>query len=192
MYGPCCSTNEEGDLWPSMPKTGCLGQTAKFWPSMPKTGRLGQTASFCPGHRPAAAALRSRHTRAVAAPVAAVQSRICGNDEVPSDFADDWGVLANVGEAGRARAILGDDTPWTHLFEITELPTHRLITVEFLSMFRYRAHQAAVREQYDEELPPDIEFSLCGQHFEMSIERFVVHLGIYYEPETIRDDFRDL
>ncbi|KAL8206224.1 hypothetical protein R6Q57_009775 [Mikania cordata] len=64
-----------------------------------------------------------------------------------------------------------------------------LITVEFLSTFRYRAHQAAVREEDDEELPPDIEFYLGGQHFEMSIERLVVHLGIYYEPETVRDDF---
>ncbi|KAL8200096.1 hypothetical protein R6Q57_011435 [Mikania cordata] len=46
-----------------------------------------------------------------------------------------------------------------------------------------------LREEDDEELPPDIEFSLGGQHFEMSIERFAVHLGIYYEPEIVRDDF---
>ncbi|KAC9910478.1 hypothetical protein E3N88_45091 [Mikania micrantha] len=101
----------------------------------------------------------------------------------------DWGILADAREAARARAILGEDTPWTRLLEIAELPTHRLITVEFLSTFQYRAHQAAVREQDDEEIPPDIEFSLCGQHFEMSIEQFAVHLGIYYEPETVRDDF---
>ncbi|KAL8231110.1 hypothetical protein R6Q57_000888 [Mikania cordata] len=100
----------------------------------------------------------------------------------------DWG-SSRFGKAGHARAILGEDTPGTRLFEIAELPTHRLLTVEFLSTFRYRAHQAAVREQDDEELPPDIEFSLCGQHLEMSIERFAVHLGIYYEPETVRDDF---
>ncbi|KAL8199516.1 hypothetical protein R6Q57_013084 [Mikania cordata] len=99
------------------------------------------------------------------------------------------GVLADVGEAERARAILGQDTPLTRLFDITELPTYRLITVEFLSTFRYRAHQAAVREQEDEELRPDIEFSLCGQHMDMSIERCAVHLGIYYEPETVRDAF---
>ncbi|KAL8197849.1 hypothetical protein R6Q57_030137 [Mikania cordata] len=54
---------------------------------------------------------------------------------------------------------------------------------------RYRAHQAAVRVEEDAELPPDIEFFLGGQHFEMSIERFAVHLGIYYEPETVLDDF---
>ncbi|KAL8215798.1 hypothetical protein R6Q57_022635 [Mikania cordata] len=101
----------------------------------------------------------------------------------------DWGVLADAGEAVLAGSILGEDTPWTRLFELAELPTYRLITVEFLSTFRYTAHQAAVREEDDEELPPDIEFSLGGEYFEMSIERFVVHLCIYYEPETVRDDF---
>ncbi|KAL8233098.1 hypothetical protein R6Q57_002876 [Mikania cordata] len=101
----------------------------------------------------------------------------------------DRGVLGDCGEAERARAILGEDTPWTRLFDLTELPTYRLLTVEFLSTFRYRAHQAAVRMEEDAELPPDIEFSLGGQHFEMSIERFAVHLGIYYEPETVSDDF---
>ncbi|KAL8230610.1 hypothetical protein R6Q57_000388 [Mikania cordata] len=95
------------------------------------------------------------------------------------------GVLADAGVAERGRAILGEDTPGTRLFDIAELPTHRLITVEFLSTFRYRAHQAAVQEQDDEELPPDIEFSLCDEHMDMSIERFFVHLGIYYEPETV-------
>ncbi|KAL8200322.1 hypothetical protein R6Q57_011661 [Mikania cordata] len=88
------------------------------------------------------------------------------------------------------RAILGEDIPWTRLFNLAELPTCRLITVEFLSTFKYRAHQAAVRVEEDEELPPDIEFSLCGQHFDMSIERFAVHLGIYYEPETVSDGFK--
>ncbi|KAL8196485.1 hypothetical protein R6Q57_024780 [Mikania cordata] len=101
----------------------------------------------------------------------------------------DWGVLADCGETERARAILGEDTPWTRLFELAELLTYRLITVEFLSTFRYRVHQAAFWVEEDAELPPDIEFSLGGQHFEMSIERFAVHLGIYYEPETVLDDF---
>ncbi|KAL8225176.1 hypothetical protein R6Q57_017733 [Mikania cordata] len=101
----------------------------------------------------------------------------------------DWGVLGDCGEAERARAILGEDTPWTRLFDLAKLPSYRLITVDFLSTFRYRAHQAAVRVDEDAELPPDIEFSLYGQHFEMSIERFTVHLGIYYEPETVTDGF---
>ncbi|KAL8225026.1 hypothetical protein R6Q57_017583 [Mikania cordata] len=101
----------------------------------------------------------------------------------------DWGVLGDCGEAQRARAILGEDTPWTRLFDLAELPSYRLISVEFLSTCRYRAHLAAVRVDEDAELPPDIEFSLCGQHFEMSIERFAVYLGIYYEPETVTDGF---
>ncbi|KAL8215953.1 hypothetical protein R6Q57_022790 [Mikania cordata] len=101
----------------------------------------------------------------------------------------DWGVLGDCGEAERGRAILGEDTPWTRLFDLAELPSYRLITVEFLSTFRYRAHQAAVRVDEDAKLPPDIEFSLCGQHFEMSIERFAVYLGIYYELETVTDGF---
>ncbi|KAL8224123.1 hypothetical protein R6Q57_019598 [Mikania cordata] len=101
----------------------------------------------------------------------------------------DWGVLGDCGEAERARAILGEDTPWTRLFDLAELPSYRLITLEFLSTFRYRAHQAAVRVDEDAELPPDIEFSLCGQHFETSIERFAVYFGIYYEPETVTDGF---
>ncbi|KAL8216740.1 hypothetical protein R6Q57_023577 [Mikania cordata] len=117
--------------------------------------------------------------------------------KVPSDSTDEHGdaplyrlgVLADCGEAERARAILVEDTPWTRLYELAELPTYRLITVEFLSTFRYRAHQAAVRAEEDAELPPNIEFSIGGQHFEMSIERFAVHLGIYYEPETVLDDF---
>ncbi|KAL8209682.1 hypothetical protein R6Q57_006414 [Mikania cordata] len=77
----------------------------------------------------------------------------------------------------------------TRLFDLAELPSYRLITVEFFSTFRYRAHQAAVRVDEDTELPSDIEFSLCGHHFEMSIERFAVYLGIYYEPETVTDGF---
>ncbi|KAL8235409.1 hypothetical protein R6Q59_021509 [Mikania micrantha] len=108
---------------------------------------------------------------------------------VPTPRCIDWGLLADAGEAVRARAILGEDTPWTRLFDLADLPTNRLITVEFLSTFRYRAHQATVREEDNKELPPNIEFSLCGQHFEMSIERFAVYLGIYYEQETVCDDF---
>ncbi|KAL8196166.1 hypothetical protein R6Q57_025166 [Mikania cordata] len=101
----------------------------------------------------------------------------------------DWGVLGDCGEAEHARAFLGEDTPWTRLFDLVELPTYRLITVEFLSTFRYKAHQAAVQMEEDVELLSDIEFSLGRQHFEMSIERFAVQLGIYYEPETVSDAF---
>ncbi|KAL8215852.1 hypothetical protein R6Q57_022689 [Mikania cordata] len=78
---------------------------------------------------------------------------------------------------------------WGVLVDSADLPTYRLITVDFLSTFRYRTHQAAVPEQEDEELPPDIEFSLCGKHMEMSIEWFAVLLGLYYKPENVTDAF---
>ncbi|KAL8214004.1 hypothetical protein R6Q57_003453 [Mikania cordata] len=99
------------------------------------------------------------------------------------------GVLRDCGEVERARAILGEDTLWTRLFDLAELATYRLLTVELLSTFRYRAHQVTVRVEEDAELPQDIEFSLGGQHFEMFIERFAVHLSIYYELENVSDDF---
>ncbi|KAL8205313.1 hypothetical protein R6Q57_008864 [Mikania cordata] len=78
---------------------------------------------------------------------------------------------------------------WGVLADAVDLPTFRIITVEFLSTFCYRTHQVAVPEQEDEELPPDIEFSICGQHMEMSIERFSVLLSIYYEQETVTEAF---
>ncbi|KAL8211423.1 hypothetical protein R6Q57_005860 [Mikania cordata] len=53
----------------------------------------------------------------------------------------------------------------------------------------YLRNSMAVRDEDDDELPPDIEFSLGGHHFKMSFERFAVHLGIYYELEIVRDDF---
>ncbi|KAL8233070.1 hypothetical protein R6Q57_002848 [Mikania cordata] len=122
-----------------------------------------------------------------------VRARFGGSGEVSSHFTDErgdatlhrLGVLADDGQAERARAILGVDTTWTRLFDIAELPTYKLITVEFYRHF----DTELTREQKDEELPPDIEFSLCGQQMEMSIDRFAVHLGIYYEPETVRDAF---
>ncbi|KAL8195999.1 hypothetical protein R6Q57_024999 [Mikania cordata] len=44
---------------------------------------------------------------------------------------------------------------------------------------------ADVADQEEDEPLPDIELQLCGQHFEMTIERFAVMIGIYYElPHT--------
>ncbi|KAD4888479.1 hypothetical protein E3N88_20552 [Mikania micrantha] len=163
---------------------------------MAKTGRLGQygpscfkTAWFClrratsvravlscrhatpGGRRPAGAAVRSRDTRAVAARVAVVRASVGGSDEVPLDSSNEHGdaTLYRLGCSCRCRGG-----------SACESYPRRGHTVD---------SPAAVREEDDEELPPDIEFSLGGQHFEMSIERFAVHLGIYYEPETVRDDF---
>ncbi|KAL8228947.1 hypothetical protein R6Q57_013847 [Mikania cordata] len=73
--------------------------------------------------------------------------------------------------------------------ETLALSQHEWLQFDPASAAAMRAHQATVRMEEDAELPLDIEFSLGGQHFEMSINRFAVHLGIYYEPETVSDDF---
>ncbi|KAL8231834.1 hypothetical protein R6Q57_001612 [Mikania cordata] len=65
----------------------------------------------------------------------------------------------------------------------------KFVNVEFLSTFRYRAHQVAVVEQEDKKLQPDFEFSICGQHLEMLIERFDMLLGVYYELEIVTNAF---
>ncbi|KAD2804051.1 hypothetical protein E3N88_37428 [Mikania micrantha] len=186
-----------------VPKRSVIGECSEFWDEGNVYGKTFETivdpkstnvqievAQQGPPLDPETLAL-SQHEWLQFEPQSAVWTR-CRRIlriSVPTPRCIDWGLLADAGEAVRARAILGEDTPWTRLFDLADLPTYRLITVEFLSTFRCRAHQAAVREEDDEELPPDIEFSLCGHHFEMSIERFAVHLGIYYEPETVRDDF---
>ncbi|KAL8211357.1 hypothetical protein R6Q57_005794 [Mikania cordata] len=193
---------------PGMSKTGRLRQTTWFrlvWPRravLTETGRLGHrrpdvemphqedVAQQGPPLDPETLAL-SQHEwlQFEPQPAAAAKCRRIIRMSMGTPRCIDWGVLADCEEAVHAKAILGKDTPWTRLFELAELPTYTLIRVEFLSTFRYRAHQAAVRAEDDAELPPDIEFFLGGKHFEMSIERFAVHLGIYYEPETVLNDF---
>ncbi|KAL8217379.1 hypothetical protein R6Q57_020752 [Mikania cordata] len=195
-------SNEEGDLSPGMAKTGRLDQYGPSWTDglvlpclyfitemdaeMPHQEDVAQQG---PPLDPETLALSQHEWLQFEPQSAAAKCRQIIRMSMRTPHCIDWGVLADFGEAVHARIILGEDTSWTRLFELAELPTYRLITVEFLSTFRYRAHHAAVRAEDDAELPPDIEFSLGGQHFEMSIERFAVHLGIYYEPETVLDDF---
>ncbi|KAL8211085.1 hypothetical protein R6Q57_005522 [Mikania cordata] len=186
-------------------KTGRLGIPGCFCPGLAKTDRLDQDGLLTtmdtemahddvgqqrPPMDPDTLAL-SQHEWLQFEPgsAAAMRCRRIIRMSMGTPRCIDWGVLGDCGEAERARAILDEDTPWIRLFDLVELPSYRLITVEFRSTFRYRAHQATVRVDEDAELPPDIEFSLCGQHFEMSIERFAIHLGIYYEPETVTDGF---
>ncbi|KAL8215753.1 hypothetical protein R6Q57_022590 [Mikania cordata] len=135
---------------------------AWFWPGMDKTGRLGQTTWFWPAYtyRDGGRYSTPRQRRPAAA---SLRSRDIGAVEPES--------AATV----RCRHILR-----------MSVATPRCIDWGVLAD---AGEAAAVREQDDEELPPDIEFSLCGHHFEMSIERFAVYLGIYYEPEAVRDDF---
>ncbi|KAL8211388.1 hypothetical protein R6Q57_005825 [Mikania cordata] len=185
-------------VWPRravLTSTGRLGIPACFWPAyitamdaeMPHQDDVAQQG---PPMDPETLALSQHEWQQFdSASAAALRCRHIIRMSMGTPRCIDWGVLGDCGEAERARAILGDDTPWTRFFDLAKLPTYRLLTMEFLSTFRYRAHQAAVRVEKDAELPPDIEFSLDGQLFEMYIERFAVHLGIYYEPETVSDDF---
>ncbi|KAL8214212.1 hypothetical protein R6Q57_003661 [Mikania cordata] len=97
-----------------------------------------------------------------------------------------------LGEAGHldpARTILGEDTTWTRFFDTADLPTYRIVTVEFISTFRYRAPLAGVVEEEDVELQSDIQFSICSHYFQMSIECFAVLLGIYHRLKTVTEDF---
>ncbi|KAD3640873.1 hypothetical protein E3N88_30096 [Mikania micrantha] len=54
---------------------------------------------------------------------------------------DDMGPPVNdleLGQQERMMSIIGEDTPWSRLFEMAYAPQYRLITVEFLSTFMYR------------------------------------------------------
>ncbi|KAL8209131.1 hypothetical protein R6Q57_008543 [Mikania cordata] len=73
--------------------------------------------------------------------------------------------------------------------EALELAQHEWLQFHPGTATSIRAHQAAVPEQEDEELSLEIEFSLCGQLMEMTIEWIAVLLCIYYELKTVTDAF---
>ncbi|KAL8230829.1 hypothetical protein R6Q57_000607 [Mikania cordata] len=50
----------------------------------------------------------------------------------------DYDLLTQLGERERMTAIIGEDRPWTRLFEMFYAPQYRLITVEFFSTFIFR------------------------------------------------------
>ncbi|KAL8214320.1 hypothetical protein R6Q57_003769 [Mikania cordata] len=78
-------------------------------------------------------------------------------------------------------AIIGEDTPWSRLFEMTFAPQYRLITVEFLSTFVFRP-RAADQPQADPD-QPELSFRLCGLAYAMSLAEFGNALGLYTEEE---------
>ncbi|KAL8205471.1 hypothetical protein R6Q57_009022 [Mikania cordata] len=89
----------------------------------------------------------------------------------------DW----NTNELERMTSIIGDDTPWSRLFEMTFAPQYRLITVEFLSTFVFRP-RAADQPQADPD-QPEVSFRLCGLAYAMSLAEFGNALGLYTEEE---------
>ena len=81
----------------------------------------------------------------------------------------DWPFLESVGEAARARDIIGIETPWSRLFQIAAEDSFRELTVEFISSFFLRDRPEGYVE--DPEHPfHEIYFRLAGQLHELSIE----------------------
>ncbi|KAL8201432.1 hypothetical protein R6Q57_012771 [Mikania cordata] len=66
----------------------------------------------------------------------------------------DYHLLAELGQLERMTAIIGEETPWSRLFEMMYAPQYRLITVE-----------------------------LCGFAYELSLAEFGSALGLYTEQE---------
>ncbi|KAL8189164.1 hypothetical protein R6Q57_028730 [Mikania cordata] len=81
-------------------------------------------------------------------------------------------------------AIIGEDTPWSRLFEITYAPQYRIITVEFLSTFRYRHQAPDFQPQPGQPQQAEISFRLCGFPYHLSLAKFGSVLGLYTEEET--------
>ncbi|KAL8196308.1 hypothetical protein R6Q57_025308 [Mikania cordata] len=83
----------------------------------------------------------------------------------------------------RMTAIIGQDTTWSRLFEMTFAPQYRLITVEFLYTFVYRPHGPDFQPQTG---PQQLEifFRLCCAPYHLSLVEFGSVLGLYTEEET--------
>ncbi|KAL8197654.1 hypothetical protein R6Q57_024359 [Mikania cordata] len=58
--------------------------------------------------------------------------------EMGHQKAIDYDLLTELGQQERMMAIIGEDTSWSRLFDMTYAPQYRLITVEFISTFMYR------------------------------------------------------
>ena len=105
---------------------------------------------------------------------------------VGGHVAIDWPLLEELGEAERARDIIGVDTPWTWLFAQNAEASYRELTIEFLSTFTL----AQPPEGYVEDPAApfrSVRFRLAGQLYVMTMEEFAVHSGLYTVPELQTD-----
>ncbi|KAL8202149.1 hypothetical protein R6Q57_011296 [Mikania cordata] len=97
----------------------------------------------------------------------------------------DYDLLTQLGERERMTTIIGEDRPWSRLFEMCYAPRYRLITVEFLSTFIYRPLDLDFQPQPDQpQLPEEILFRLCGESYDMSLREFAIVSDLYTEDET--------
>ncbi|KAL8217275.1 hypothetical protein R6Q57_024112 [Mikania cordata] len=102
--------------------------------------------------------------------------------EMGQQKAIDYDLLAELGQQERMTTIIGEDTPWSRLFEMTFAPQYRPITVEFLSTFVYRPCGPDYQPQAGAQ-PSEISFRLCGFAYELSLAEFGNALGLYTEQE---------
>ncbi|KAL8230498.1 hypothetical protein R6Q57_000276 [Mikania cordata] len=102
--------------------------------------------------------------------------------EMGQQKAIDYDLLAELGQLERMTAIIGEDTPWSRLFEMTFAPQYRLINVKFLSTFVYRPCGPDYQPQAGAQ-PSEISFRLCGFAYELSLAEFGNALGLYTEQE---------
>ncbi|KAL8196486.1 hypothetical protein R6Q57_024781 [Mikania cordata] len=103
--------------------------------------------------------------------------------EMCQQKAMDYDLLAELGQLERMTAIIGEDTSWSRLFEMTYAPQYRLITVEFLSTFVYMPHGPDFQPQAGPQ-QSKISFRLCGAPYQLSLAEFGSVLGLYTEEET--------
>ncbi|KAL8200301.1 hypothetical protein R6Q57_011640 [Mikania cordata] len=82
----------------------------------------------------------------------------------------------------RMTVIIGENTPWSRLFEMAFVPQYRLITLEFLSTFVYRPRGPDYQPQAGAQ-PSEISFRLCGFAYELFLAEFGNALGLYTEQE---------
>ncbi|KAD5803320.1 hypothetical protein E3N88_14680 [Mikania micrantha] len=104
--------------------------------------------------------------------------------EMGNQKAIDYDLLAELGQQERMTAIIGEDTPWSRLFEMTYAPQYRLIMVEFLSTFRFTPQPPDFQPQPGQAQQVEVSFRLCGAVYHLSLAEFGSVLGLYTEEET--------
>ncbi|KAL8231398.1 hypothetical protein R6Q57_001176 [Mikania cordata] len=102
--------------------------------------------------------------------------------EMGQQKAIDYDLLAELGQLQRMTAIIGEDTPWSRLFEMTYAPQYRLITMEFLSTFVYMSRGPDYQPQAVPQ-QSEISFRLCVFAYDLYLAEFGSALGLYTEQE---------